>query len=109
MLDSSNHGLVSGPGYMSMLEKMMRNPETRSLLYPYLPEPMRNPETFEWMLNNPEYRAQLEQVLSQQQASVGRCCGSDLRGGYELRHSWDATALPVRVWLHSCGRWWWKA
>jgi len=52
---------------MSMLEKMMRNPETRSLLYPYLPEPMRNPETFEWMLNNPEYRAQLEQVLSQQQ------------------------------------------
>ena len=54
---------------MNMLEKMMRNPETRALLYPYLPEPMRNPETFEWMLNNPEYRAQLEQVLSQQQAS----------------------------------------
>ena len=70
-LDSTpaSHFCGAGPGYMSMLEKMMRNPETRSLLYPYLPEPMRNPETFEWMLNNPEYRAQLEQVLSQQQVS----------------------------------------
>ena len=39
---------------------------TQKLLYPYLPEPMRNAETFEWMLNNPEYRAQLETMLQQQ-------------------------------------------
>ena len=45
---------------------MLRNPEMQKMLYPYLPEPMRNPETFEWMLNSPEYRAQLEGMLSQQ-------------------------------------------
>jgi methylphosphotriester-DNA--protein-cysteine methyltransferase len=27
---------------------------------------MRNPATFEWMLSNPEYRAQLEGMLAQQ-------------------------------------------
>ena len=42
----------------------------QELLYPYLPEPMRNPETFEWMLNNPEYRVQLEKMM-EQQASIG--------------------------------------
>jgi hypothetical protein len=49
----------------SMLD-MLKNPEMQKMLYPYLPEPMRNPETFEWMLNSPEYRAQLEGMLSQQ-------------------------------------------
>ena len=38
----------------------------QKLLYPYLPEGMRNPETFDWMMNNPEYRAQLEEMLSKQ-------------------------------------------
>ena len=79
----------TGPGYMSMLEKMMRNPETRSLLYPYLPEPMRNPETFEWMLNNPEYRAQLEQVLSQQQVSSPSLRSRRDRDEYKRAHFWD--------------------
>ena len=36
------------------------------LLYKYLPEPMRNPQTFEWMLSNPEYRKQLEAMMQQQ-------------------------------------------
>lgn len=36
------------------------------LLYKYLPEPMRNPQTFEWMLSNPEYRKQLEGMMQQQ-------------------------------------------
>ena len=49
----------------SMLD-MLKNPEMQKMLYPYLPEPMRNPETFEWMLNSPEYRSQLEGMLSQQ-------------------------------------------
>jgi STI1 domain len=53
-------------GDTSGMLDMLRNPEMQKMLYPYLPEPMRNPETFEWMLNNPEYRAQLEGMLSQQ-------------------------------------------
>ena len=38
----------------------------QEMLYPYLPEGMRNPQTFEWMLSNPEYRQQLEQMLEAQ-------------------------------------------
>lgn len=38
----------------------------QKMLYPYLPEPMRNPETFKWMLGNPEYRKQLETMMAQQ-------------------------------------------
>ena len=38
----------------------------QKMLYPYLPEGMRNPQTFEWMMSNPEYRSQLEQMLEKQ-------------------------------------------
>ena len=38
----------------------------QQLLYQHLPEPMRNPQTFEWMLSNPEYRKQLEGMMEQQ-------------------------------------------
>lgn len=55
----------AGSSAGSMLD-MLKNPEMQKMLYPYLPEPMRNPETFEWMLNSPEYRSQLEGMLSQQ-------------------------------------------
>jgi hypothetical protein len=58
-------GISGGESASSMLD-MLRNPEMQKMLYPYLPEPMRNPETFEWMLNSPEYRAQLEGMLNQQ-------------------------------------------
>lgn len=51
---------------MKMLERMMNDENMQKMLYPYLPEPMRNPETFKWMLDNPEYRAQLEHMVSQQ-------------------------------------------
>lgn len=50
--------------YLSSMEVMLKNPEMQKMLYPYLPEPMRNPETFEWMLNDPTTRAQLEQTLA---------------------------------------------
>ncbi|KAJ0042484.1 hypothetical protein Pint_18571 [Pistacia integerrima] len=30
----------------------------------YLPEEMRNPTTFKWMLQNPQYRQQLEEMLT---------------------------------------------
>ena len=38
----------------------------QKMLYPYLPEGMRNPQTFEWMMSNPEYRSQLEKMLEKQ-------------------------------------------
>ncbi len=44
----------------------MQDPAMQKLLYPYLPEGMRNPQTFEWMMSNPEYRSQLEQMLEKQ-------------------------------------------
>ncbi len=44
----------------------------QKLLYPYLPEGMRNPQTFEWMISNPEYRAQLEQMMEKQVSFAAR-------------------------------------
>lgn len=46
------------------LEKMMEDPTVQKMVYPYLPEEMRNPATFKWMLQNPEYRQQLEDMLN---------------------------------------------
>lgn len=45
---------------------MQTDENLQKMLYPYLPEPMRNPETFKWMLSNPEYRQQLETMMEQQ-------------------------------------------
>ncbi|KAI8467314.1 MAG: hypothetical protein J3K34DRAFT_38776 [Monoraphidium minutum] len=49
----------------AMMEQMLRDPNMQKMLYPYLPEPMRNPDSIEWMLNTPEVRKQLEQTLAQ--------------------------------------------
>lgn len=49
-----------------MMESMLRNPEMQKMLYPYLPEPMRNPSSIEWMLSNPEVKKQMEQMFAQQ-------------------------------------------
>ncbi|XP_075482862.1 protein TIC 40, chloroplastic-like isoform X1 [Primulina tabacum] len=46
------------------LEKMMEDPTVQKMVYPYLPEEMRNPSTFKWMLQNPQYRQQLQDMLS---------------------------------------------
>jgi len=53
----------------------------QKLLYKYLPEPMQNPQTFEWMLSNPQYRKQLEDIMQQQarapapsRTSAGSAC-----------------------------------
>ncbi|KAK4759009.1 hypothetical protein SAY87_020310 [Trapa incisa] len=46
------------------LEKMMEDPTVQKMVYPYLPEEMRNPDTFKWMLQNPQYRQQLEEMLT---------------------------------------------
>ncbi|KAL0437953.1 UNVERIFIED_CONTAM: protein, chloroplastic [Sesamum latifolium] len=46
------------------LEKMMEDPTVQKMVYPYLPEEMRNPATFKWMLQNPQYRQQLQDMLN---------------------------------------------
>ncbi|KAH1129492.1 hypothetical protein J1N35_000870 [Gossypium stocksii] len=46
------------------LEKMLEDPTVQKMVYPYLPEEMRNPETFKWMLQNPQYRQQLQDMLN---------------------------------------------
>ncbi|KAJ4967002.1 hypothetical protein NE237_018851 [Protea cynaroides] len=45
------------------LEKMMEDPMVQKMVYPHLPEEMRNPTTFKWMLQNPQYRQQLQEML----------------------------------------------
>ncbi|WJX37040.1 Protein TIC 40, chloroplastic [Trifolium repens] len=69
----SNQGFGNSPGSQSerksalsvdALEKMMEDPTVQKMVYPYLPEEMRNPSTFKWMLQNPEYRQQLEEMLN---------------------------------------------
>lgn len=46
------------------LEKMMEDPMMQKMIYPYLPEEMRNPTTFKWMLQNPQHRQQLQDMLN---------------------------------------------
>ncbi|KAL2925605.1 Protein TIC 40 chloroplastic [Bienertia sinuspersici] len=45
------------------LEKMMEDPTVQKMVFPHLPEEMRNPDTFKWMLQNPVYRQQLQEML----------------------------------------------
>ena len=73
-----------GDATIEMLEHFLRDEEMQKLLYQYLPEPMRNKETFDWMLQNPEYRAQLEGMLKQQvgfqnELLVSCCMGLQLQ------------------------------
>ncbi|XP_022728171.1 protein TIC 40, chloroplastic-like [Durio zibethinus] len=56
---------TAGPALsVDALEKMMEDPTVQKMVYPYLPEEMRNPETFKWMLQNPQYRQQLQDMLN---------------------------------------------
>lgn len=49
-----------------MVERMLSDPESQKMMYPYLPEHMRNPETFKWMMENPEMKAQITTMLENQ-------------------------------------------
>lgn len=51
------------------MQNMIRNPEMQKLMYPYLPEFMRNPETFEMLLSNPQYKDQLKGIMKQMKGS----------------------------------------
>ncbi|XP_028768846.1 protein TIC 40, chloroplastic [Neltuma alba] len=78
---ASNQGFGGSPGSsgsqstgksvlsVEALEKMMEDPSVQKMVYPYLPEEMRNPTTFKWMLQNPQYRQQLEEMLNNMSGS----------------------------------------
>ena len=51
---------------MSMMETMLRNPEMQKMMYPHLPEHMRNPSSIEWMLNDPAMKKQMAQMFESQ-------------------------------------------
>ncbi|KAG8082087.1 hypothetical protein GUJ93_ZPchr0014g47097 [Zizania palustris] len=68
-----NEDMASGPTESSKsgpmlsidtIEKMMEDPAVQKMVYPYLPEEMRNPDSFKWMLQNPMYRQQLQDMLN---------------------------------------------
>ncbi|XP_042467816.1 protein TIC 40, chloroplastic-like isoform X2 [Zingiber officinale] len=54
----------SSPLSVDALEKMMEDPTVQKMVYPYLPEEMRNPETFKWMMQNPQFRQQMQDMLN---------------------------------------------
>ncbi|CAL5016884.1 unnamed protein product [Urochloa decumbens] len=59
--ESSNSGPMLS---VETIEKMMEDPSVQKMVYPYLPEEMRNPDSFKWMLQNPMYRQQLQDMLN---------------------------------------------
>jgi hypothetical protein len=61
------------------MKNMIRNPEMQKLMYPYLPEFMRNSETFEMLLNNPQYKDQLKGIMKSMKSS-GAMPGAGMGG-----------------------------
>ena len=55
---------------IDMLEMLMRDEKMQETMYQYLPENMRNKETFDWMLSNPEFRGQLQTMLEKQASAA---------------------------------------
>lgn len=86
----------AAPGMsVDALENMMRDPSMQKLIYPYLPEGMRNPQTFEWMLKNPATR---------QQARGGRGEGTSAAGESEGGREGVRFVLWRPHSPHSCSR-----
>ncbi|KAI5559443.1 hypothetical protein POPTR_017G129800v4 [Populus trichocarpa] len=67
--EGSQSSQKAGSLSVEALEKMMDDPTVQKMVYPYLPEEMRNPTTFKWMLQNPQYRQQLEEMLNNMSGS----------------------------------------
>lgn len=61
---TSSTGTTNPVMSVEALEKMMEDPTVQKMVYPYLPEEMRNPTSFKWMLQNPQYRQQLQDMLN---------------------------------------------
>ncbi|XP_074557400.1 protein TIC 40, chloroplastic-like [Curcuma longa] len=62
--EQPEHRQSSSPLSVDALEKMMEDPTVQKMVYPYLPEEMRNPETFKWMMQNPQFRQQMQDMLN---------------------------------------------
>lgn len=99
-------GTGKGKNLLAMMETMMKDPASQETLYQYLPEGMRNPQTFEYMLNDPVYRSQLETVLDQQVCTVRMCCtiaelSHELHAKiYVLLHGRVGKTLQSFLWQH---------
>jgi len=83
---------------VDVLEGMMRDPNMQKLIYPYLPEGMRNPSTFEWMLKNPATRQQLETMLANSGGSFPGMPGSGAfpnldMNSPEMKQQFDAMGM----------------
>ncbi|CAI5953341.1 unnamed protein product [Closterium sp. NIES-65] len=69
--DTSTNSFANGGGgggakgkmTVEALEKMLEDPMVQKMVFPYLPEEMRDPATFKWMMQSPMYRQQLESML----------------------------------------------
>ncbi|KAI3802477.1 hypothetical protein L1987_30609 [Smallanthus sonchifolius] len=62
--DASSTGAKGPVMSLDALMKRMEDPDLQKMLYPYLPEEMRNPTSFKWILQNPQYRQQLQEMLN---------------------------------------------
>ena len=69
-------GGAADSSFSSSMLDMLKDENMQKMLYPYLPEPMRNPQTFEWMLNDPTMRKQLEDMMQGQMAGGGAAAPS---------------------------------
>ncbi|XP_024544115.1 protein TIC 40, chloroplastic [Selaginella moellendorffii] len=61
---SSSDGKANSFFSVENLEKMLEDPTVQQMVYPYLPQEMRNPSTFKWMMQNPQFRTQLQEMLN---------------------------------------------
>ena len=59
-------GRAGGAFSLEVMEGLLKDPKMQEAMYQYLPESMRNKETFDWMMSNPEYRKQLQEMMSKQ-------------------------------------------
>ncbi|KAL6573029.1 hypothetical protein OROHE_002505 [Orobanche hederae] len=64
----ASQGPSSGKGAPLMsvdaLEKIMEDPKVLQMIFPYLPEAVRNPTTFKWVLQNPRFRQLFQDALN---------------------------------------------
>eukprot|EP00850_Spirogloea_muscicola_P007426 SM000037S13561 [mRNA] locus=s37:637617:639756:+ [translate_table: standard] len=81
------------------LEKMMEDPTIQKIIYPYLPEEMRNPTTFKWMMQNPQYRQQLQDMLNNGMGTDGQW---DARMG-DMMKNFDLSSTEVRQQFEQIG------
>lgn len=62
----ANAGVVS-----SLMENMMKDPAMQKMMYPYLPEGMRNPAAVEQMLKDPRIKKQMEDAFASNVSVAG--------------------------------------